>query len=222
VAGGSDPAADKAALRKAPTVAELSERFRAEHVEAKRKARTAHEYGRLIRALIVPQLGIKKALHVTRADVAKLHHSLRATPYQANRVLAVCSAMFNFAERHDLRPVNTNPCRHIGRFHEAERERMLSAAELAALGLALRQFDEKWAAAKPLLAEIDRMRAERTTSKEAGDRAGVAAATEAISNLTRRISDLGDARCRSRSARCGWPPSPENTRYLPWKPRPKL
>jgi hypothetical protein len=33
---GADPAADKMARREAPTIAELAERFLAEHAEAKR------------------------------------------------------------------------------------------------------------------------------------------------------------------------------------------
>ena len=41
---GADPAADKMARREAPTIAELAERFLAEHAEAKRKGSTAAEY----------------------------------------------------------------------------------------------------------------------------------------------------------------------------------
>jgi hypothetical protein len=39
--------------------------------------------------VIRPQLGATKADKLTRAQVAKLHGSLRDTPFQANRVLAV-------------------------------------------------------------------------------------------------------------------------------------
>jgi hypothetical protein len=42
---GADPAADKIARQEAPTIADLAERFVAEHVEAKRKASTALECG---------------------------------------------------------------------------------------------------------------------------------------------------------------------------------
>src|SRR5256885_15518466 len=41
VEGGADPAAAKIARKEAPTVADLVERFFAEHVQAKRKASTA-------------------------------------------------------------------------------------------------------------------------------------------------------------------------------------
>ena len=88
---GADPAADKIARQEAPTIAELAERFLAEHAEAKRKASTAAEYRRLLDKIILPALGKRKVADVTRADVTKLHHANRAAPYQANRVLAVLS-----------------------------------------------------------------------------------------------------------------------------------
>src|SRR5712671_6147779 len=47
VVKGADPAGDRAARRVAPTVAELAERFLAEHAEAKRKPSTVREYRRL-------------------------------------------------------------------------------------------------------------------------------------------------------------------------------
>lgn len=141
VEAGGDPAADKIARREAPTVAHLAERFLVEHAEAKRKASTAAEYRRLIDRIILPALGGRKAADVTRPEVAKLHHSLRAGPYQANRTLAVLSKMFNIAERWGLRPDSTNPCRHVEKYQERKRERILSTDELARLGDALAAYD---------------------------------------------------------------------------------
>jgi integrase len=138
---GADPAADKMARREAPTIAELAERFLVEHAEAKRKGSTAAEYRRLLDKIILPALGKRKVADVTRADMTKLHHANRAIPYQSNRVLAVLSKMFNLAERWGLRPDGSNPCRHVERFAEKKRERMLSPAELARLGDALVAYD---------------------------------------------------------------------------------
>ena len=137
VASGADPAAERMCDKKAGTVARLCETFLTEHVEAKRKERTATEYRRLIDLVIRPALGNLKVADVTRAHVNRLHHSLRATPYQANRVLAVCSAMFTKAEAWGFRPDGSNPCQHIEKFKEVARERMLSTDELARLGDAL-------------------------------------------------------------------------------------
>jgi integrase len=134
VAKGADPAGAKAAAKAAPTVAELAARFLAEHVEAKRKPRTAREYRRLFEKVILPALGQKRVGDATRQDIARLHHSKRATPTEANRTLALLSVLFTFAERQGERPDGSNPCRHVERFPQRRRERFLSADELARLG----------------------------------------------------------------------------------------
>jgi integrase len=140
VESGADPGADKIARKEAPTVAELAERFLAEHAEAKRKASTAAAYRNLLSKVILPAIGQRKVVDVTRADLTKLHHANRTTPYQSNRVMAVLSKMFNLAEQWGLRPDGSNPCRHIERFTEHKRERMLSPAELGRLGDALAAY----------------------------------------------------------------------------------
>ncbi|HLJ64117.1 MAG TPA: hypothetical protein VKT70_08435, partial [Stellaceae bacterium] len=93
-------------------------RFLSEHVEAKRKSRTVAEYHRLLDKIILPALGTRKVADVTRHEIAKLHHARSATPYQANRVLAVLRKMFNLAERWGMRPDSSNPCRHLEKFRE--------------------------------------------------------------------------------------------------------
>jgi integrase len=137
VEDGKDPASDRGASRAGATVRELAERFLVEHVQAKRKDRTAEEYRRLIDRQILPAIGALKAADVARRDIAKLHHALRETPYQANRVLAVASKMFQLAEAWGIRPEHTNPCRLVERFPEEARERLISPEELAYLGDAL-------------------------------------------------------------------------------------
>src|SRR5260370_26142192 len=54
---------------------------------------------------------------------------------------SVLSKMFNLAERWGLRPDGSNPCRHVEKFAEHKRERMLSPFELARLGDALAAHD---------------------------------------------------------------------------------
>ena len=140
VSKGADPASDRASRRIAPTVAELAERFLDEHAEAKRKARTAKEYRRLLENVVLPAIGKHKIADVKRHDIDRLHHARRATPTEANRALAVISAMFNIAERWGLRPDGSNPCRHVEKYPQRLRERMLSSAELGRLGDALTTY----------------------------------------------------------------------------------
>jgi len=137
VADGQDPATARDAERKAPIFAELAERFLAEHVGAKLKASSATEYRRLLTLHVIPKLGRRRLADIARADIARLHHDLQATPRQANHAVAVLSKLFNWAERHGFRSDGSNPCRHVEKFPEKKRERFLSEAELARLGEAL-------------------------------------------------------------------------------------
>src|SRR5918994_1414526 len=137
VKDGKDPAGDRQQGRKAPTVAELAQRFDKEHIAVRLKPGTAREYRRNLRRFILPAIGRLKVADVTKADIARLHHELRRIPYQANRNLEVISKMFNLAELWGLRPDGSNPRRHIKKYPEEKRERYLNPAELAALGEAL-------------------------------------------------------------------------------------
>jgi integrase len=137
VAAGNDPAAVRAVQRGAPTVADLAARFLSEHVATKTKQRTGIEYRRLIDKVILPAIGNQRVRDVKRADIARLHHARRAAPYEANRMLAVLSKMFSLAEKWGERADGSNPCRHVEKYGERKRERMLSAEEFSRLGDAL-------------------------------------------------------------------------------------
>ena len=128
-----DPSGLRQARKSAPTVAEFAERYVTQHAEAKKSSKSTVQDRRMLERFVLPAFGKHKLAEVTRADVVKLHHRLKDTPYQANRVLALLSKMFNLAERWDLRPDGTNPCRHVEKYRERNRERFLSEAELARL-----------------------------------------------------------------------------------------
>lgn len=137
VAAGNDPARKKAADRIAPTMSELADLFMAEHVRAKNKPSTQAEYARLIERLVKPHFGRRRAEEVTHDEVRKLHVQYRATPYQANRLLALLSKIFSWSGQRGER----NPCVGIERFREIKRRRYLSAVEFERLGGVLRAFE---------------------------------------------------------------------------------
>lgn len=141
VVGGDDPAEAKQAEKASPTVKDFSIRYLLEHAEPKKKGRSAALDKSMLDKIILPVLGRRKIQAVSRRDIAKLHHSLRGTPYQANRVLALLSKMFNLAERWGIRDDGSNPCRHVERFKEKKRERFLSGEELARLGQVLAEAE---------------------------------------------------------------------------------
>jgi integrase len=143
VAHGRDPAGEKTSERGTPTVAELADRFMAEHIEPKRKPGTTTFYRDILDRIVKPELGTSKADKVTRATVAKVHGKLRATPFQANRMLAVVGSMYAFAARIGAVPEGINPARKIDKFAEHRRERFLTGAELERLGAAIREAETK-------------------------------------------------------------------------------
>ena len=141
VATGDDPLHRKDVARGAPTVSTVADRFLEEHVEARRKPSTIRLYRLAVASHIRPFLGQLAIADVSRADVVRLHHHLRATPYLANRVLAVLSKLCSWSEDYGYRPPASNPCRGVEKYTEQPRQRYLSVAELSRLGAALRNAE---------------------------------------------------------------------------------
>ena len=125
VAHGRDPSLTRTQDKSAPTFGSLCDRYLAEHADVRKKASSAEGDRRLIRLHLRPALGKKKVASITRADMAALHHDLRATPYEANRVLAVASKMLALSERWGMRPDGSNPAKIIDRYREEKREGVL-------------------------------------------------------------------------------------------------
>ena len=137
IASGEDPAGEKQDARKDLTFNEVAERYLQEHAELKKKASSLEADKRLLAKTLRPVLGSRKIKRIDRFEIQKLHHSLRGTPYKANRAIALLSKMFNLAEKWGIRPDGTNPCRHIEKYDETPRNRYLSEEELSRLGKAL-------------------------------------------------------------------------------------
>ena len=91
---------------------------------------------------------------VQRIDVASLHHDMRATPTNANRMLATLSRMFAVAELWQMRPDGSNPCRNIKHFREERRERFLSDEEYRRLGEVLREVEREGSVRPSAIAAI--------------------------------------------------------------------
>lgn len=132
---GADPLAERERERQGETVADLCRAYMARHGSAKRSGDADQ---RRIDRHILPRWGRLKARAIKRADVAALHGKLRATPYEANRLLALLSKLFALAERWGFVPEgHPNPARGIDRFHEAKRDRWVTPDELPRLAQAI-------------------------------------------------------------------------------------
>ncbi len=137
VESGSDPIAERKAARAVRTFGEVAEDFLRLHVATKRKGRTQIEYEALLRAHVLPAIGQKRILDVRRADMARLHCKMDETPYQANRALALVSAIWNWTAKSGEAPLADNPAMGVERYREQGRERFLTSDEFARLGDAL-------------------------------------------------------------------------------------
>jgi integrase len=167
VVAGGDPAGEKAADRKAATVAELcdtyleaasSGRLLTKRKVAKKPSTLATDKGAIERH-IKPLIGALKVAAVTRRDIENFqndvaegktaariktgkHGLARVTggTGAATRIMGLLGAIFAFAVKRDLRL--DNPVRGVARHADGQRDRRASEAEYAALGEALRTMPE--------------------------------------------------------------------------------
>jgi integrase len=144
VEGGHDPLEEKLAAGDAPTIAELAKEYREDPEVLKKRDSTLRNERSMLDTIIKPKLGGLRVDAVGRTDIAKLHQSLKGTPYRANRVLALLSTMFQFAIRQGLR--TENPARGVKKYHESKREEWLNEDELERLSSALGSYQDQNAA----------------------------------------------------------------------------
>jgi integrase len=142
VARGDDPAAEKASARDGISFATFAERYLSDHAATKKKPSSVRMDRINLQKHILPILGRKRLDTLGRADMVRLHQSMRDTPGAANRCLALLSKMMNLAEQWGERPDGSNPCRHVEKYREKKRDRFLSATELARLGAACQRCEQ--------------------------------------------------------------------------------
>jgi integrase len=136
---GEDPAGDRRARREAPTLLELAERYKLEHLSRK-SPQSQHDDSVMVGHILRYIGADAKVVDVHHGDIVALHRAITDTghPVLANRTLACASRMFSLA----LKPMagedkpwrdqaQGNPCKGVERNPEQAKERFLSAAEIA-------------------------------------------------------------------------------------------
>jgi integrase len=151
---GLDPMAQRQALKAAPTVHALAERYLAEHAEVRKKPGSVCMDRTNLRLHVLPRLGKRLVESLTSADMAQFQYTMRATPGACNKVLALLSKMCNLAEVWGWRTPGSNPVRGIERYRGKKMERFLSMAELTRLGEVLRRAEAMRAEATSVIACI--------------------------------------------------------------------
>jgi hypothetical protein len=112
-------------------VKELCTKFIEDYSKLKNRPRTVESNQGYIDRHIIPKLGTLKVREVIRSDVSGLITRMKKTPVTANRVLACLRKMFNMAEVWGFRDDGTNPCRHIPKYPESGKTRLITDDEMA-------------------------------------------------------------------------------------------
>ncbi len=128
---GNGPSAAKLAARQALSVKELCEQFIQDYSKPHNKPRTVQSNQQYIQNHILPGIGKIKVPDLARADVTTLVKRMEKTPVTANRVLACLRKMCNMAEVWGYRRDGSNPCRHIPKYPENGKTRLITDEELA-------------------------------------------------------------------------------------------
>jgi integrase len=135
VANGRDPIAERQVRRDAPTVNELADRYWERHAKSLKAYRDTERH---LNAHIRPLLGSKRVVDIVYADCERLHDRLAKTaPVQANRLIATFSKMLSLAEKWDMRPIGSNPCRRVDHTPERRRRRYMRGEEPQKIAAAL-------------------------------------------------------------------------------------
>jgi integrase len=143
---GEDPLAERVALRVAPTMRDLADRYIAEHLPHKRPSSAKDDRAMLTR-WVLPALGSKKVAAIRPGDIEDLHAKVTRAgrPIAANRLLSLLSKMFSLAIRWEYRgdnpakgAVNLNP--------EVRRKKYLKPVDIARLTMALNDCKNRQAA----------------------------------------------------------------------------
>lgn len=144
---GTDPTAQRRAVRSAPRVTDLWERYEREVLP--RKAPRSQVDERIMWAKVIePRLGNRLVQDISHDDIDDLHRWVtveRRTPVRANRTVEVLRRMFNLTIRWQWR--TDNPAVGVKRNPEEKRHRYLSPDEIRRLVAALDAHPQKTSAA---------------------------------------------------------------------------
>lgn len=145
---GGDPQGDENQLRSEPNFDDLAKDYRESKDFGGLRERTRKDYERMIDKIICPNVGALRLGAIARRNVDMLHASLKETPYQGNRVLALLSAIFNFGMNDERwkKWIVENPARGVKKFSEEKRENWLSVDQIRKFREALDVYQDQSAA----------------------------------------------------------------------------
>src|SRR5215469_10281457 len=141
---GIDPLQQRTEAQSEPTVDELARDYIEHYAKPHKRASSLRNDRQMLEKIILPKLKALRVRAVTRRDIETLHHSLKQTPYRANRVLSLLSKMFSLAMEWSWR--SDNAARGIPRYPEDRRETWLTTEQVEDLLTALDAYPDQSAA----------------------------------------------------------------------------
>lgn len=146
VRSGGDPIGDRRGEREALTVKEFADVY-IEYAEKEKKKKSWKQDKRRFDRYVIPALGHHKLTAVQRLDVRRLCRKIGAAKpygdaksYEANRVLALLSTMFEYAKEVGHLPEEApNPAKRVRKFREESRRRFVTASEIPAVFTAIEE-----------------------------------------------------------------------------------
>ena len=144
IRAGHDPMEERNRRRGEPTLGDLATEYMGGEAESKKRPNTIRNDRQMVENITRPKIGTLRLKAIGKRDIEKLHGSLKATPYRANRLLALLSAMFNYAI--EAKMMAENPAKGIDRFPEEKRENWLSVDQIQRFREALDAYKDQSAA----------------------------------------------------------------------------
>lgn len=155
VAKGADPSAERQALRKAMTLAELCDLYLEDAAPRVKASTLAMDHSRIERH-VKPLLGRRSVVGLEPEDIAKLQADIAAGRSAqprgegrggvttggkgaAVRTVGMLGTILEFAKRRKL--IRENPARGVERLPEGRQTRFLTLEEIGRLGTAMRQAE---------------------------------------------------------------------------------
>jgi integrase len=139
-ARGGDPAGKKRQEKEAPSFEELATEYLERY--AKREKRSWKQDEAMIKKVLVPAWGRRKAHDVQRRDIIQLLDGARdrGLTTQVNRILALARKIYNWGIERDI--VQSNPCTLVKTgISEKQRDRVLNPDEIRAVWKAFESLD---------------------------------------------------------------------------------
>lgn len=141
-----DPLLTKHQSRDMRTVHELAADYLSKYAEPYKRESSVDDDRTMLATIVRPRIGDYAVAAITREHIQKIHKDLAATPYRANRCLALLSKMFNLAiEWNATNRVwrSDNPALGVKKYPEEKRSRWLDKKEIGGLLKVLDKYPEQ-------------------------------------------------------------------------------